>query len=123
MIYTSNFSKASRGKYKGLRVAIVDSLLPFTQGLYDVNMKELAPSRQLKNDFKYRGLSTDGYCEVYVNDILNSSSEWLDKLSVLVETHSDITLLCYCGGDDFCHRHILRTILEEYGFEIGREIR
>lgn len=82
-------------------------------------LRELNPSQQLLFDFKNSLCTEEEYIDRYKTDILNklNAVEIYNKLKGKV-------ILCYCGKNSFCHRHIvLDWLKQELGEEcIGGEI-
>lgn len=82
-------------------------------------VRELNPPENLLFDYKNGRCTDEEYIERYTNNILNN----LNPLDIYNKLKGKV-MLCYCGKDKFCHRHIvmnwLRTHLgEEY---VGNEL-
>lgn len=82
-------------------------------------VRELAPSKKLVYGFKYQGMEEQEYKDTYY-------CENLSKLNPM-EIYNKIkgkAILCYCGKDSFCHRHlVIEWLRQKLGDEyIGGEI-
>lgn len=65
-------------------------------------MRELNPPQWLLYKYKNGQISEADYKEAYYNEVLNklNPKEIYEKLKGKV-------ILCYCGQDKFCHRHLV----------------
>lgn len=72
----------------------------------------LAPSLELLNTYKNNKLSEDEFSKIYKNETLSK----LDP-KVIFEKYKDSVFLCYEKSDDFCHRQLVSSWLQEAGFE------
>jgi uncharacterized protein YeaO (DUF488 family) len=118
ILYTSYFAKFKKG------IGDKISIARFNPKWLDSNelfawCTSLAPSKELLNDYKYKGISWDEYTERYYDEIKNSEQAQFDISSIctrLILGH-DITLYCYEKSTDNCHRHLLAELFKEKGFE------
>ena len=76
-------------------------------------MRELNPPQQLLYDYK-NGLCSDAeYVERYRSNVLNNLNP-----EKIYEVLKGKVILCYCGKDKFCHRHLVIEWLAEH---LGKE--
>lgn len=77
---------------------------------------DLAPSKDILDDYKSSKVTEEEYRTRYLDLLLNraeSLGDWCDYFK-----NNEVVLLCYEGRDKFCHRHILAELLEDIGFEV-----
>lgn len=81
--------------------------------------RKLAPKNWFLWEYKKGKITEEKYIELYYEQVLNK----LDAKKVyhdLIElAGEDAVLVCWCGKDKFCHRHI---ISEWFKKELGIEI-
>ena len=77
-------------------------------------MRELNPPQQLLYDYKNGLCTEEEYTERYIENVLNN----LNPLDIYNKLKGKV-ILCYCGKDSFCHRHIVMKWLEQ---NLGKEI-
>lgn len=82
-------------------------------------MRELNPPQQLLYDYKNGLCSDEEYIDRYTRNVLNN----LNPVDIYNKLKGKV-ILCYCGKDSFCHRHLVLNWLEQnLGSEvIGNEI-
>lgn len=111
MIYTSYF--ANQRKLAHLKKVSISRFPPkwFQADEYAL---ELAPSKELLNEYKNGNVSDEEYDEIY-------KQETLSKLNPedIFHKYDGAVLLCYEKTGDFCHRNIVSQWLQENGFEAG----
>ncbi|HFD2052091.1 TPA: DUF488 family protein [Clostridium perfringens] len=125
-LYLSYFAKLKQGKGRKISIAQFNPKW-LKEGDIDEHLKELAPSKDLLIDYKYRGLTWDKYTERYLkqlssfyrykNDQLQTRSD-LDKLLEYLDNGEDITLYCFEKSDEQCHRYILADVIKRFGYEV-----
>lgn len=81
----------------------------------------LAPSEELLNSYKNNSITQEDYKKQYVQQIytlLNNSigykdlAQWIkDLIKTFSDKYDGIVFMCYERPEEFCHRHILRNIL------------
>jgi hypothetical protein len=81
----------------------------------------LAPNKDLFECYKNGSINQQQFVQQYKDQIHNlfdkfsdfrDLNDWIDQLSEAFEDkYSAIVFLCYERPGDFCHRHILREIL------------
>lgn len=77
-------------------------------------MRELNPPQWLLYKYKNGQASEDDYREAYYNEVLSklNPKEIYERLKGKV-------ILCYCGKDKFCHRHLVIEWLKD---NLGEDI-
>lgn len=78
----------------------------------------LAPSWDIVMGVKNGTLSEAAYTDTYLNMMRQSYLQHREEWQRLIRTTHPIAIACYCGymvnGErKFCHRHLLRDILEK----------
>jgi len=78
-------------------------------------LKAFAPSWDMVMSYKNGTLSEKGYTERYYEMMRaswkNQRAAW-QKLLDLGKSGKTIVLVCYCPRGDFCHRHLLASMLK-----------
>ena len=84
--------------------------------------KNLFPSKELLNNYKYNKISYEEYEKRFFNEIENSKDAQQDISSICAELKNgnDITLYCHEQILDNCHRNLLIEIFKEKGFEVSK---
>lgn len=77
-------------------------------------MRELNPPQQLLWDYKSGLCSNEEYTIRYNESVLSN----LNPLDIYNKLKGKV-ILCYCGKDSFCHRHIVLQWLEQ---SLGNEV-
>ena len=90
---------------------------------YMDSLKGLAPSSSLYNWHmanKDRENFNDGYYERYFSQVKNSkeAQEDINKVINLLNSGSDVGLICFCNTTDKCHRGIIGKWMEKKGYEV-----
>jgi uncharacterized protein YeaO (DUF488 family) len=118
-LYTSYFAKFKTGI--GYKISIARFSPKWLEKEKLICFKNLAPSQQLLNDYKYKGLSWDEYTTRYLEEIGSSKEAQsdIDSICEKLEEGNDITLYCYEKPSDNCHRHILAEIFKVKGYEVN----
>lgn len=115
-VYTSYYARACK-IIPDWRLVAISRGIPDNFG--GAIMRELNPSQELLYNYKNGNISDEEYSEIYFNETLKSLNpeDIYNKLKGKV-------ILCYCGKDSFCHRHLVIEWLEQnLGSEvIGNEI-
>lgn len=104
MIYTSYFSNI-KNLDKDKCVSIAIGTPKWFNGKI---IKELQPTWDMVMDHKSGKISDDDYINRYIN-ILSKIN--IDKF---LKDYDDTILLCWCGKNKFCHRHILAEWINKY---------
>lgn len=115
-VYTSYYARACK-IIPDWRLVAISRGIPDSFG--GTIMRELNPSQELLYNYKNGNIGDEEYREIYFNETLKSLNpeDIYNKLKGKV-------ILCYCGKDSFCHRHLVIEWLEQnLGSEvIGNEI-
>lgn len=75
---------------------------------------ELAPSKELLREWKNKDINWEEYEEIFLEEMANPKSQTrLTQIAKKVAQGKDIRLICYEGEDRPCHRHILKSMVEE----------
>lgn len=126
MIFTSYFAQIRN---------FTDNIVPLSIAQYPPKWytgactKLLAPPSELLLSYKGQGVSEEEYTKVYTKkivDLINSGQFDLNKLADTVipftgdglpvkdSQTNHLALCCFEKPTDFCHRHILASILSDY---------
>lgn len=116
MIYTTYFGILSKIKKNGDVAVGICRKPPKNMA----NIDYLAPSEALMMYYKNGKDTVHKDFEVlYRAEVKNYIDKFIKTISCFQDTDSiNIFLCCYEKSDDFCHRHILRKILQEHGIKI-----
>lgn len=94
--------------------------------LIDITAKSgnraFAPSWGLLTDYKNHHCTKADYIERYYKEMRHSWIENRNEWDSLLAMPS-VTLACYCKAYTFCHRHLLKEILQSIGKRYSIEIR
>lgn len=75
---------------------------------------ELAPSRELLKKWKRGDITWAEYEEIFREKMESPESQArLDEIAKEVSEGKDVRLICYEGEAKHCHRHILKSMIEE----------
>lgn len=89
----------------------------FTPSFYNGKRAiDLAPSKEILNDYKNGVIDENEYRLRYLDLLINRSEsigDWCDYFK-----NNEVVLVCYEGRDKFCHRHLLGELLEDIGFDV-----
>jgi hypothetical protein len=82
--------------------------------------KHFAPTWKMVMDLKEGKMSQQEYIDEYHKMM---ERLYLDRPEIWAELMSkeEVTLVCFCKPDKFCHRHLLRVLLQCKGAEWMRE--
>lgn len=95
----------------------------------DIAGKLYAPTWQMVQGVKNNTMTEEEYTGLYYNLLItrwNDSQDFRDSTMRLVnifgKTDRDITFVCFCPADTFCHRYLLVTFLQHnWAIEYGGE--
>jgi len=73
--------------------------------MYDMHMKALAPSTELKDAYKHGDLSWKEYQPIFRQEVLKNQSD-LVKMIAFMAQYQDVTLLCSEKTPEQCHRRL-----------------
>ena len=80
---------------------------------YDKWFRDLAPSRQLLDLYKNEYVTEDEFEEAYRAEMKEADAYvWLAILKNKHWSGQTVTLLCFEPPGEFCHRHILKEIID-----------
>lgn len=115
-VYTSYYARACKIIPDHKLVAIS---LGIPENFNGEILRELNPSSGLLYKYKNRIITDDEYREIYYNETL----KFLDPLDIYSKVKGKV-IICYCGKDKFCHRHlVIEWLKQNLGSEvIGNEI-
>lgn len=77
------------------------------------SIQDLAPSKELLDDYIHRGISQEEYTERF-NPEITSRPKAQEALAELRRKHNQgqtITLLCKCEEEELCHRHLVKQMI------------
>ena len=124
MIFTSYFSMIRNFPSNVIPIGISRWEPKWYTGLND---KTVSPSKELLSLYKGDNIDENSYTSAYkeelskvdldafVRRINNAVGYTEDGLPISESKTNHVALLCYEKPDDFCHRHILASILTEKG--------
>lgn len=120
---TSNYSKFSKlpqeEKDKYFPIAISNTVPSFFKEPYEV-FSPLIPQPSLWLAYKDGSISEESFAKIYYDKLCNlwENNNLFEGLRNIEKHCNDMgkepVLLCWCGKDKFCHRHILRDFLHMY---------
>lgn len=77
-------------------------------------LRELNPPSKLLYEYKNNICTTDEYIDRYTKEVLDR----LNPIDVYNKLKGKV-ILCYCGKDSFCHRHLVMDWLSK---NLGEEV-
>lgn len=77
-------------------------------------IKAFAPSFERVMEYKRGELSESAYTELYHKRMSESLWRFPQRWEELTSYKEPVALACYCRAGAFCHRHLLKDILEQY---------
>lgn len=92
--------------------------------LFDEHYTELAPTRKLLYDYKYHDLPWEEY-EVQFGQLMTGhrAVRRIRELAERSNAGEVITLLCFEGTDEKCHRRLIKDLVEDCEKTFGRRKR
>ena len=115
MYYTSyfgNIKRIDRTKYK--LVSVTNSKPSFCDETIG-DWSFLGPSKDLLYKYKNKQIKEDEYTDIYMDFLTDKWCEIKDY--IIYHQNENIVFLCYEKPDDFCHRHLLSSFLNEKGIK------
>lgn len=94
----------------GFRICVMRFVKKYYK--YDLWMRDLAPSVELLYDWKDMKIGWQGYKERYLGEMKGKTSVIREVLD-LVKRKEVVTFLCVEKRDKFCHRRLLKELIEE----------
>lgn len=125
-LYLSYFARLKQGKGRKISIAQFNPNW-LKEGDIDDHLKELAPSKDLLLDYKYRELPWDKYTKRYLKQLSNfyrykdnklQTRSDLKQLLEWLDEGENITLYCYERNGEQCHRYILADLIKEFGYKV-----
>lgn len=91
------------------------------RGYYDVWLPELAPDAELLAAVpdEWTDRAWRDFERAYRRQMRQPAAEHLIALLAALSHQTDVSVGCYCEDERFCHRGILRDLLEKAGAEIA----
>lgn len=86
------------------------------------NIPLLAPPKELLWRAKDGRMSFEEYAQEFAGVLREREPEIREVLHSILVRHPDIVLLCFERDHTRCHRSIVCTVLEEWGFQCGGEL-
>jgi uncharacterized protein YeaO (DUF488 family) len=83
-----------------------------TKNKYDLWIKEVSPSKKLLKDYKNKSINELEYKQRYISE-MEIDKGHLNSLKLRHGAGNIITLLCIEREGEFCHRHILKKLIEK----------
>ena len=97
--------RAPRGKPRG--------------AMYELWLPELAPSEQLRRAFnRGRGFSWQEFIRRFKAEMRALERRHLIRFVADLSRTVDLSVGCYCPSEDWCHRSVLRELLEKEGADV-----
>ena len=98
-----------KSKDDGLRICV----MRFVKSFYNYNewLRELAPSVELLNDYRNKKINWSEYKQRYLKE-MEDRKEIIKELKKRSDEGEVITLLCWEKDDRFCHRRLLKYLIE-----------
>lgn len=84
--------------------------------------KVFAPTWDIVKDLKDEKITQKQYEELYVDLMRDSYLDYPDEWTKLLSM-DEVTLVCFCKINNFCHRHLLAKILVKLGAEWKYEVK
>ena len=98
-----------RSEDDGVRVCVMRFVKSFYD--YDEWLRELAPSIELLNDYRKRRIDWNEYERRYFKE-METKKELIKELRKRSDDGEVISLLCWEKDDSFCHRRLLKDLIE-----------
>jgi len=98
-----------RNKDDGLRICV----MRFAKSFYDYDewLRDLAPSIELLNDYRKENIDWNEYEKRYLKE-MEDRKALIRELRKKSDNGEVITLLCWEKDERFCHRRLLRNLIE-----------
>ena len=94
----------------GVRVCVMRFVKDFYD--YDEWLKDLAPSIELLNDYRNKKIDWGEYEKRYLKE-MEDKKELIRELKKRSDEGEVISLLCWEKDDRFCHRRLLKNLIEK----------
>ena len=93
----------------GVRICVMRFVKSFYD--YDEWLRDLAPSIELLNDYRNKKIDWSEYEKRYLKE-MESKKELISELKKRSDNGEVISLLCWEKDDRFCHRRLLKNLIE-----------
>jgi len=93
----------------GVRICVMRFVKSFYD--YDEWLRDLAPSIELLNDYRNKKIDWSEYEKRYLKEMENKK-ELISELKKRSDNGEVISLLCWEKDDRFCHRRLLKNLIE-----------
>lgn len=84
-------------------------------------VKAFAPDYATVMQYKREEVSEDAYTKLYLERMADSRQRYPIRWSCL-EHREELALACYCKAGVFCHRHLFKTLMQQYLEEKGHSV-
>jgi uncharacterized protein YeaO (DUF488 family) len=74
-------------------------------------IRDLAPSKELLSDY-HKGLSPEKYTSRFNQEQSNPKAQEMRKMLWNKSRDGNVTLLCICKEGEFCHRLLVKEMIE-----------
>ena len=76
----------------------------------------LSPTKALVYDYKYKGLTEDGYTLAFYHLLMDKMAMYPGMFQAAATHYAerDVTIVCYCAKGAFCHRHLAAQFMNHY---------
>lgn len=98
-----------KSKDDGVRICVMRFVKEFYD--YDEWLVDLAPSIELLNDYRKKKIDWSEYERRYLKE-MESKKELIKELKKRSDGGEVISLLCWEKDDSFCHRRLLKDLIE-----------
>jgi uncharacterized protein YeaO (DUF488 family) len=98
-----------KNKDDGVRICV----MRFVKNFYDYDewLRDLAPSIELLNDYRNKKIDWSEYEKRYLKE-MEGKKELIRKLKKRSDEGEMVSLLCWEKDDRFCHRRLLKGLIE-----------
>lgn len=102
-----------KSKDDGSRICVMRFVRDFYD--YDEWLRDLAPSVKLLDDHRKKKIDWNEYERRYLKE-MEGKEELIKELKRRSDKGEAITLLCWEKDDRFCHRRLLKNLIESSSF-------
>ena len=93
----------------GVRICVMRFVKSFYD--YDKWISDLAPSIELLNDYRKKVIDWNEYEKRFLKE-MQAKNELIKELKKRSDSGEVITLLCWEKDERFCHRRLLKNLIE-----------
>ena len=98
-----------KNKDDGVRICVMRFVKSFYD--YDEWLRDLAPSIELLNDYRNKRIGWSEYEKRYLKE-MEGKKELIRELKKRSDNGEVVSLLCWERDDRFCHRRLLKGLIE-----------